>query len=96
MILRRWERYFDKIIDRFETLTGQSIKTILYLNNLLKNDFVSEYNSYKEMPMDTLLQTVFETKVKRRLKFIFTGQLTVPGPGRSTCINFWKIGVGIN
>jgi hypothetical protein len=29
------EEYFDKIIDRFETLTGQSIKTILYLNNLL-------------------------------------------------------------
>jgi hypothetical protein len=36
----------------------------------------------------------FETKVKeQKLKFIFTGQLTVPGPGRSTCINFWKIGV---
>jgi phytoene desaturase len=39
----------------------------------------------KEMPMEW--QTLyykphFETKVKsKRLKFIFTGQLTVPGPG---------------
>jgi phytoene desaturase len=56
------EEYFDKIIDRFETLTGQSIKTILYLNNLCKNDFVSEYNSYKGNAYgmaNTLLQTAF-------------------------------------
>jgi hypothetical protein len=27
------EEYFDKIMDRFETLTQQSVKIILYLSN---------------------------------------------------------------
>jgi hypothetical protein len=54
----------------------------------------------KEMPMEW--QTLyykphFETKVKKqKVKNLYFGQLTVPGPERSTCINFWKIGVGIN
>ncbi|MFV8354490.1 phytoene desaturase family protein [Flavobacterium sp. XS2P14] len=82
------EEYFDKIIDRFETLTGQSIKNnIIFKKSFCKNDFVSEYNSYKGNAYgmaNTLLQTAFlrpKLKSKKVKNLYFTGQLTVPGPG---------------
>ena len=82
------EAYFDKIIDRFETLTGQSIKNnIIFKQSFCKNDFVSEYNSYKGNAYgmaNTLLQTAFlrpKLKSKKVNNLYFTGQLTVPGPG---------------
>lgn len=82
------DEYFDKIIDRFETLTGQSIKNnIIFKQSFCKNDFVSEYNSYKGNAYgmaNTLLQTAFlrpKLKSKKVKNLYFTGQLTVPGPG---------------
>ena len=82
------EEYFDKIINRFETLTGQSIKNnIIFKQSFCKNDFVSEYNSYKGNAYgmaNTLLQTAFlrpKLKSKKVKNLYFTGQLTVPGPG---------------
>ena len=82
------EEYFDKIIDRFETLTGQSIKNnIIFKQSFCKNDFVSEFNSYKGNAYgmaNTLLQTAFlrpKLKSKKVKNLYFTGQLTVPGPG---------------
>ncbi len=82
------EEYFDKIIDRFETLTDQSIKNnIIFKQSFCKNDFVSEYNSYKGNAYgmaNTLLQTAFlrpKLKSKKVKNLYFTGQLTVPGPG---------------
>ena len=82
------EEYFDKIMDRFETLTQQSIrKNIIFKESFCKNDFVSEYNSYKGNAYgmaNTLLQTAFlrpKLKSKKVKNLYFTGQLTVPGPG---------------
>ncbi|MGZ9735624.1 phytoene desaturase family protein [Flavobacterium sp. GNP002] len=82
------EEYFDKIINRFETLTQQSIKNnIIFKQSFCKNDFVSEYNSYKGNAYgmaNTLLQTAFlrpKLKSKKVKNLYFTGQLTVPGPG---------------
>lgn len=82
------EEYFDKIIDRFETLTQQSVKNnIIFKKSFCKNDFVSEYNSYKGNAYgmaNTLLQTAFlrpKLKSKKVKNLYFTGQLTVPGPG---------------
>lgn len=82
------EEYFDKIIDRFETLTQQSVKNnIIFKQSFCKNDFVSEYNSYKGNAYgmaNTLLQTAFlrpKLKSKKVKNLYFTGQLTVPGPG---------------
>lgn len=82
------EEYFDKIIDRFETLTQQSVKNnIIFKKSFCKNDFVSEYNSYKGNAYgmaNTLLQTAFlrpKLKSKKVNNLYFTGQLTVPGPG---------------
>ncbi|MFV5695115.1 phytoene desaturase family protein [Flavobacterium sp. LB3P122] len=82
------EAYFNKIIDRFEILTKQSVKNnIIFKQSFCKNDFVSEYNSYKGNAYgmaNTLLQTAFlrpKLKSKKVKNLYFTGQLTVPGPG---------------
>lgn len=82
------EKYFDKIIDRFEQLTEQTIKNnIIFKESFCKNDFVSDYNSYKGNAYgmaNTLLQTAFlrpKLKSKKVKNLYFTGQLTVPGPG---------------
>ncbi len=82
------EEYFDKIIERFEILTQQTIKSsIVFKQSFCKNDFVSEYNSYKGNAYgmaNTLLQTAFlrpKLKSKKVKNLYFTGQLTVPGPG---------------
>ena len=82
------QQYFDKIIDRFETLTQQKIKNnIIFSESFCKNDFVADYNSYKGNAYgmaNTLLQTAFlrpKLKSKKVDNLYFTGQLTVPGPG---------------
>ena len=82
------DEYFNKIIDRFESLTKQSIKNnIIFKQSFCKNDFVEEYNSYKGNAYgmaNTLLQTAFlrpKLKSKKVKNLYFTGQLTVPGPG---------------
>jgi phytoene desaturase len=82
------EKYFDKIIERFEKLTNQKVKeNIIFKKSFCKNDFVSEYNSYKGNAYgmaNTLLQTAFlrpKLKSKKVDNLFFTGQLTVPGPG---------------
>ncbi|WP_264563420.1 phytoene desaturase family protein [Flavobacterium sp. N3904] len=80
--------YFDKIISRFEILTQQTVKkNIIFQQSFCKNDFVSEYNSYKGNAYgmaNTLLQTAFlrpKLKSSKVKNLYFTGQLTVPGPG---------------
>ena len=80
--------YFDKIIERFEILTQQSVKNnIVFKQSFCKNDFVSDYNSYKGNAYgmaNTLLQTAFlrpKLKSSKVKNLYFTGQLTVPGPG---------------
>ncbi|WP_395074719.1 phytoene desaturase family protein [Flavobacterium sp.] len=82
------EKYFNKIIARFETITNQSIqKNIIFKESFCVNDFVSEYNSYKGNAYgmaNILLQTAFlrpKLKSKKVKNLYFTGQLTVPGPG---------------
>ncbi len=80
--------YFDKIIDRFESLTQQDVKkSIIFKESFCIADFVKEYNSYKGNAYglaNTLLQTAFlrpNLKSKKVKQLFFTGQLTVPGPG---------------
>jgi phytoene desaturase len=82
------EQYFNIIIDRFEKLTQQSVKNnIIFKQSFCKNDFVTEYNSYKGNAYgmaNTLLQTAFlrpKLKSSKVTNLFFTGQLTVPGPG---------------
>ncbi|MGO4773676.1 phytoene desaturase family protein [Flavobacterium sp. W22_SRS_FK3] len=82
------EKYFEKIISRFEQLTQQKIKNnIIFKRSFCKNDFVTDYNAYKGNAYgmaNTLLQTAFlrpKLKSKKVRNLYFTGQLTVPGPG---------------
>lgn len=82
------ERYFDKIINRFEEITNQEVrKNIIFKKSFCVNDFVEEYNSYKGNAYglaNTLFQTAFlrpKLKSKKVNGLYFTGQLTVPGPG---------------
>ena len=82
------ERYFEKIITRFEKITQQKIKkNIIFKKSFCVNDFIKEYNSYKGNAYglaNTLLQTAFlrpKLKSKKVKGLYFTGQLTVPGPG---------------
>jgi len=82
------ERYFNKIISRFENLTSQKVaEDILFKSSYCINDFIKDYNSYKGNAYgmaNTLLQTAFlrpKLKSKKVKNLYFTGQLTVPGPG---------------
>jgi phytoene desaturase len=82
------EKYFHKIIDRFEALTNQKVKEhVLFKRSFCVKDFEKEYNSYKGNAYgmaNTLLQTAFlrpKIKSSKVKNLYFTGQLTVPGPG---------------
>jgi phytoene desaturase len=80
--------YFDKIAQRFEAITGQSIRdAIVYKRSFAVSDFVNDYNAFKGNAYglaNTLLQTAIlkpSLKSKRVSNLYYTGQLTVPGPG---------------
>ena len=82
------EKYFQKILTRFENKTGQSIKNnIIYKKTYSISNFISDYNSYKGNAYglaNTLLQTAVLKPSCRSIKIknlFYTGQLTVPGPG---------------
>ncbi len=80
--------YFNMVIDRFEKMTGQSIRhNIVYKRSYAHNDFITDYNAFKGNAYglaNTLLQTanLKPSIVNKKLNNLFyTGQLTVPGPG---------------
>ena len=82
------EKYFIKILERLEKLTGQDVrKSIIFKKSFCVNDFIKEYNSYKGNAYglaNILMQTAFlrpKIKSKKVKNLYFTGQLTVPGPG---------------
>ena len=82
------ERYFEKILDRFEKYTGQNIKgSIIYKRSYSVSDFIHDYNSFKGNAYglaNTLMQTANLKPACRSIKIknlFYTGQLTVPGPG---------------
>jgi phytoene desaturase len=82
------DRYFDVIVDRFEKLTGNSIRNNIVLReDFAYSDFVKDYNSYRGNAYglaNTIMQTAFlkpKMKSSKVDNLFFTGQLTVPGPG---------------
>ena len=94
--------YFEKIMTRFETLTGQSVKkSIIFNESFCLNDFINDYNSYKGNAYglaNTLMQTAFlrpKLKSKKVDGLFFTGQLTVPGPGVPPSLISGKIVSGL-
>lgn len=82
------DRYFEKILSRFEKITGQTIRdAIIYKRSYSVSDFKSDYNSFKGNAYglaNTLMQTAVLKPACRSSKvknLFYTGQLTVPGPG---------------
>lgn len=96
------DRYFEKIITRFESLTDQKVKNnIIFKESFCVNDFITDYNSYKGNAYglaNTLLQTAFLRPKLRSGKvknLYFTGQLSVPGPGVPPSLISGKLTAGL-
>ena len=82
------EHYFDLMISRFEQVTGQTIKNAIILKrSYALDEFKADYHSFKGNAYglaNTLSQTAFfkpKLKSKKVKNLLYTGQLTVPGPG---------------
>ena len=82
------EKYYHIIMDRFEHITGQKIRGHeIVKRSYAMNDFTNDYHSYKGNAYglaNTLMQTAFfkpAMRAKKISNLLFTGQLTVPGPG---------------
>lgn len=82
------EQYYHIMMERFEKITGQKIRGHeLVKRSYAMNDFSSDYHSYKGNAYglaNTLSQTAFfkpAMRAKKIKNLLFTGQLTVPGPG---------------
>lgn len=96
------EDYFKQIIKRMETITDQKISdAILFKKSFCVSDFVNEFNAYRGNAYglaNTLLQTAFlkpKMENKHIKNLIYTGQLTVPGPGVPTTIISGKIAANL-
>lgn len=96
------ERYFEMILERFEKLTSQEVKSnILFKRSFCVNDFKKDYNSYKGNAYgmaNTLWQTAFlrpKLQSKKVDQLYFTGQLTVPGPGVPPSLISGKLAAGL-
>jgi phytoene desaturase len=82
------DKYFDKIVERFEQKTGEPVKdAIVYKRSYAISDFKNDYNAFKGNAYglaNTLLQTAVlkpSCRSKKVKNLFYTGQLTVPGPG---------------
>ncbi|MGB0929525.1 MAG: phytoene desaturase family protein, partial [Chitinophagales bacterium] len=82
------EEYYERIMQRLETLTGQDIRPhVIYKRSFAHKDFKQRYNAYKGNAYglaNTLRQTAIlkpSLKSKKVENLYYTGQLTVPGPG---------------
>ncbi|MDN5288181.1 MAG: crtI [Mucilaginibacter sp.] len=82
------EKYFDLILSRFKHITGQDIRdSIVVKRSYALNDFKADYHSFKGNAYglaNTLAQTAFfkpAMRAKHIKNMLYTGQLTVPGPG---------------
>jgi phytoene desaturase len=82
------DKYFDKILKRFEDKTGQQVRNnIIYKQSYSVANFIQDYNSFKGNAYglaNTLMQTAVlkpGLRSKKVSNLFYTGQLTVPGPG---------------
>jgi len=82
------EKYFDLMLNRFKHITGQDIRdSIVVKRSYALNDFKADYYSFKGNAYglaNTLAQTAFfkpAMRAKHVKNMLYTGQLTVPGPG---------------
>jgi phytoene desaturase len=82
------EKYFNLVIDRLESIIGESIRPhIIFKRSYAHNDFIADYNAFKGNAYG-LANTLWQTanlkpsiENKKVCNLFYTGQLTVPGPG---------------
>jgi phytoene desaturase len=91
-------KYFAKVMTRLEKICDDKITDhIIYKKSYCLNDFIADYNAFKGNAYglaNTLTQTaVFKPSIKNKHldNLIYTGQLTVPGPGVPPAIISGKI-----
>ncbi|UII24093.1 phytoene desaturase family protein [Fulvivirga ligni] len=81
-------RYYDLVLDRLEKLTKQSIKEhVIFKRSYAHKNFIEDYNAFKgnayglanTLKQTAILKPSMHSKKVRNL--LYTGQLTVPGPG---------------
>lgn len=82
------DKYYEMVMKRLEKITGQAItQHVVYKRSYAHNDFQADYNAFKGNAYglaNTLLQTaILKPSIvnKRVSNLLYTGQLTVPGPG---------------
>ena len=82
------EKYYNMIMKRLESLTGQSIaEHVIYKKSYAHSDFKADYHAYKGNAYglaNTLMQTAIlkpNLRNKKLKNLFYTGQLTTPGPG---------------
>ncbi len=82
------EKYFNLMMKRFAHITGHDIRgSIVVKRSYALNDFKVDYHSFKGNAYglaNTLAQTAFfkpAMRAKHINNLLYTGQLTVPGPG---------------
>ncbi|MFZ1331178.1 MAG: phytoene desaturase, partial [Flavobacteriales bacterium] len=82
------ERYYDLVMGRLESLTGQGVREhVIFKRSYSVNDLVNDMNAYKGNAYglaNTLKQTAIlrpSIRSKKVKNLYYTGQLTVPGPG---------------
>jgi phytoene desaturase len=82
------EKYFNIMFDRLEKRLGQTLRdSIVVKRSYAMRDFESDYHSFKGNAYglaNTLMQTAFlkpKIKSSKIKNLLYTGQLTVPGPG---------------
>lgn len=95
------QKYFELLLSRFENITGQSIRNNMVINRSFAiNDFKADYHSFKGNAYglaNTLGQTAFFKPAMRNKhvgNLLYTGQLTVPGPGVPPAIISGQIAAG--
>ena len=82
------EKYFNIIVKRLENQLGENVAShIDYKKSYCIKEFKEDYHSYKGNAYglaNTLMQTAFlkpKLKNKKLKNLVYSGQLTVPGPG---------------
>ena len=82
------EKYFETVVSRLESIIGESVKPhIIYKRSYAHQDFINDYHAFKGNAYglaNTLMQTanLKPSMVNKKINnLVYTGQLTVPGPG---------------
>ncbi len=95
------EKYYDLIMKRIESLTGESLREhVIYKRSYAHNDYISDYNAYKGNAYglgNTLRQTaIFKPKMhsSKLENLVYAGQLTTPGPGVPPVIISGQVAAG--